>query len=290
MAEKTGEVDIASCLKLLCVFYATSTDEEAFMKFLRDNSNNNEQNQQNSLDFLFALRVCVECNKHRSVVLIHGILGNYHEAVRVALSRNDVALAKHNAAKAKDKETRAKLYLMLAVHESNRMAAQSGGGDAKPKSLQEKKQVFENLITESQNLLSVRDILPYISDDMLLENFRGDLEQYLSSCEQSIAALRSEMQEHRRGAALLKQDLVKLQNRSIELKLDAVCEFCGGNILKSKFVVFECCHAFHTHCANRLGICSDEDCPLCGYQMIDSITRPFVESSVDSKEIETWTI
>merc|ERR1712048_1118257 len=69
---------------------------------------------------------------------------------------------------------------------------------------------------------------------------------------------------------LLNDDLFKLQSRSIELKLDAVCEFCNQSVLSRKFVAFECCHAFHVDCCEQHGVVADEDCPLCGYLMIDS--------------------
>eukprot|EP00392_Amoebophrya_sp_AT5.2_P016935 g17245.t1 len=97
------------------------------------------------------------------------------------------------------------------------------------------------------------------------------------------------MREHRKAAKVLKEDLQSVASRSIELRLDAVCELCGQSILKRKFVTFLCGHAFHLDCCAMLGLKVDEDCPSCGYQMIDAVLKPFVLKD-ETEERESWKI
>jgi hypothetical protein len=281
--------------------------EEKLTKFF-DALKNNPLSDQN-----FALRVCEEQKKTKTIVRLYGLMGMHQEAVDVALERDNLALAKHNlnhtAWKPSDRPMRVKLWSSIVQHQSRKGDVQS----------------ITNIIKESQ-LLGVKDVLPFMSDSMTIDSFKSEICECLDTYEQSIMSLRREMDEHRRAAEILKEDLKAANQRCIVLSDGQECEICGMPLISERFYAFTCCHCFHQSCLHKLiyptldgsnradfdrleeeigrtnnaqeqGIILAQlddlladDCPLCGKLMIQTIARPFISKEEDHEEILSWAI
>ncbi|CAD7936899.1 unnamed protein product [Amoebophrya sp. A25] len=284
-------------VKLLFVFYASDTDDRALVRFL----DREEVPQQ--LDLCFALRICQENGKQCSrpaLTTLYAMVGNHDEAVRVALESGDLELAKQQAVKPKEKSEQRRLFLRIVEHEGKKFKQKGANAvssapkidsSTTPEAAENEALLsFQALLASHSHLISIRDLLPYVPEQLVVGAFKDDIANYLEQCERSIEELRQEMREHRRAAQLLKEDLKTVSNRSIELRVDAVCAFCGESILKRKFVTYLCTHAFHVDCCEAMGLKIDEDCPICGYQMIDAMQRPFVDLNREQEEADSWRI
>lgn len=188
-------------------------------------------------DPLFALKVCRERKLMRAVVRLYALMGMHKEAVDAALQRSDVALAKVNACKPADKKLRKKLWLKIVEH-------QAVLGDV---------QAILSLIRESQEL-TVRDVLPYMSDSITIDAFQAEICECLDNYEGQILTLRQEMDDHRRALSVFKEDLKQAEQRCVIIPEDKVCEICGGPAMKERFYVFACGHCFREACLRGLVI------------------------------------
>jgi len=203
--------------------------EETLLRFLA------EHEKSPLLDPHFALRVCWERGLTRTVVLLYGLMGLHEEAVDVALQRGDIALAKHNACKPTDKRVRQKLWLRI-------VKSQASSGDV---------QRIINLIHESQEL-SVRDVLPDMSDTMTIDKFQAEICECLDTYRGQINTLRQEMDENRHALQEFKDDLKETEKRPIVIPQDQPCEICGAPAIRERFYVFACTHCFHEACLRAL--------------------------------------
>ncbi|CAD7942543.1 unnamed protein product [Amoebophrya sp. A120] len=314
-----SDLERGEYLKLLFVFYARQWEGDILLRFLQSDD------VARSLDLIFALRVLsdesisldetggnwspdhkAEIAGARSIVvnsattaqadhlrdrkaihqtaqvLLFAMLGHHEEAVEAALASGNVELAKEHAARPAHPEERTRLFLQVVEYEADRVASLPPV---------EQLSTFRSLLSShgSGHLVTIRDLLPFVPEPLVVSGFQEEIAQYLENCERSIDELRTEMREHRKAAQVLKKDLQYVSERTIELRLDAVCELCGGSILEQKFVCFLCGHAFHLECAEKLGLKTQEDCPSCGYQMIDAVVRPFIAVS-EEEETESWKI
>jgi len=245
----------------------SSGAEDNLMKFLQANERNE------NLDPEFALRVCHQHKHLRSEVLLYGFMGLYEEAVQLSLKRGDVALAKHNASKPNDPKVRQKLWLAIVDH-----------------LVGTKKCAGEDLLALSaESSLEIHELLPFLSDEMCVSVFRDPIIKFFERSEEEIVHLRQEMMDHRRAAALLKQDNNAASQRCITIPGDALCDICCRPATKDIFTAFACGHCIHAICGSNLGLLLD-DCPLCGNSMIEAITKPFWRLPDDEEEMLSWAI
>lgn len=235
----TGWASGTAVLNALTVLYAgqaaaegaqdAEDKQELLLRFL------NEQQENSLLDAQFALRVCTEKGLSRAAVLLYSMMGMHEEAVESALKHGDFALAQHSACKPLDKRLQRKLWLKIVekhIHAGNVSRVTS-------------------LLRDSQ-VLSVRDILPFMDDSVTIEAIQDDIRDCLCSYEDQITMLRQEMEEHRRALQSFKKDLKQAEQRSVVIAEDQVCEICEALATKERFYVFACAHCFHEACLRAL--------------------------------------
>merc|ERR1719433_982231 len=155
-------------------------------------------------------------------------MGMHEEAVDVALKQGDVELANHNARKPADWRLRQKLWLRIVEN-------QAASGDV---------QKVTSLIGESEEL-SVRDVLPYMNDNITIDAFQEQIGECLKTYESQILTLRQEMDDHRRALQAFKEDLKHAEERTVVFQQDKPCEICGGPAVRERFYAFACGHLFH---------------------------------------------
>jgi len=197
-----------------------------------------EAQEANSLlDPHFALRICRQKGLIKAMVLLYGLMKMHEEAVEAALKHEDIALAKRSACKPPDSEKRLrqKLWLRIVEHQAATSDVQNIIG----------------LIKESQEL-TVRDVLPYLSDSMTIDAFKNEICDCLDTYEGQIVTLRQEMDDHRRALQAFKEDLKEAEERCIVVAADQCCEICGADAMSERFYAFTCTHCCHEACLRAL--------------------------------------
>lgn len=248
---------------LLLSFLATSGSDDELKEFVLNDK---------TLDLQFALRVCHRQDRPVAVVYITFALGHLHEAIRMALDHGEVSRAKalvelvHDGTAGTKEQgaamVRQELWKMIVKH----VATQQFG----PKNAL-------LLINESKNDVNVSHVIPHLSDDVMLSEFKTELLENVSDFGRLMKEVREGIERSKADVELLRGDLTDALRGAVKVNTAKRCDHCQGSIWSSgrgDAVVFRgCAHAFHQAClrerwasveltkrpAVRIGMMNDDD-------------------------------
>ncbi|EFA08901.1 Vacuolar protein sorting-associated protein 18 homolog-like Protein [Tribolium castaneum] len=186
-------------------------------------------------DVHFALRLCQDDpDLKEACVHLSGLLGLWESAVELALTDNNLKLAKQLAdmPPEEDVELRKKLWLKIAQH------VVSGKDDIQ--------QAMEFL--KQCDLIRIEDILPFFSDFVTIDHFKEAICSSLKEYNQHIQDLKDEMEEATKSAQLVREEIQSFRNRYTFISSEENCEICNGKLMVRPFYMFPCQHKFHTDC------------------------------------------
>uniref|UniRef100_A0A060T7U8 ARAD1C30690p n=1 Tax=Blastobotrys adeninivorans TaxID=409370 RepID=A0A060T7U8_BLAAD len=276
--------DVVVYNTLITIYAADSSqDESPLLQSLQELSSSGA-----ALDYDYALRICMQCNRLESSVYIYSVIGMYEEALRLALKRNDNELAASIADKpSNDPELRKTLWLEVAEH----MVKQDG-----------KFETAIDLLNRCE-LLKIEDLLPFFPDFTSISSFKRQVISSLEGYNDSISQLNKEMESSVATSNNLKEEIKKFQRRYMIIEPGEGCAICNFPLATRRFYVFPCQHAFHFDCLlNAINSSSDikarrqlseintngkevsdamdavlsQKCVLCSESVIDSIDAPIV--------------
>lgn len=111
---------------------------------------------------------------------------------------------------------------------------------------------------ESLNILSLKDLLPLLPEDVLITSFKDEIVSSLDYYNNRINQLSLEMQESSEIADKLKGQILASEDREKSGSLFTIvepgepCQLCGMLLIDKTFVAFRNCHhCFHKDCAVR---------------------------------------
>lgn len=184
----------------------------------------------------FALRQCIQHHRTLSCVHIYTSMGQYLQAVDLALSHNEVELAADIADRPmSNPQLRKRLWLAVA----RKVISQSDGI----------KSAIEFL--RRCELLKIEDLIPFFPDFVVIDDFREEICEALENYSRSIDNLKREMDESSQTASNIKLDIAALDHRYAIVEPGEKCYVCGLPLLSRQFFVFPCQHAFHSDCMGR---------------------------------------
>ncbi|KFZ06993.1 hypothetical protein V501_06897 [Pseudogymnoascus sp. VKM F-4519 (FW-2642)] len=189
-----------------------SPDESTLLSYLES------QGDTPSFDSDFALRLCIQHSRIQSCVHIYSTMGQYLQAVTLALSHNSIDLASSIANRPTLPSLRKKLWLLVAktvIGESDGIATALAFLSRCP-------------------LLKIEDLIPFFPDFVVIDDFKDEICDALEGYSRSIDALREEMDSSARTASHIKDEVAALGGRY------AIVE--PGE---------KCYHAFHSDCLGR---------------------------------------
>lgn len=209
---------------------APTKDETQLLSYLRAQSAAHEQ----MYDVDFALRLCIQHSRVRSCVHIYESMGQYTEAVTLALSHNEIDLAASVADRPdNDPALRKKLWLKVAKV----VVGQSEGIKA---ALQ--------FLNRAQDVLRIEDLIPFLPDFVVIDDFKEEICSALEEYSRHIDALKREMDDSARTASSIKSSIKELDSRYAIVEPGEKCFICRLPLLARQFFVFPCQHAFHGDC------------------------------------------
>ncbi|KAJ2998398.1 hypothetical protein NUW58_g350 [Xylaria curta] len=194
------------------------------------------QGDEPSFDPDFALRLCIQHKRTLSCVHIYTNMGQYVQAVDLALSHNEVEYASIIADRPiSNPPLRKKLWLAVA----RKVISQSNGI----------KTAIEFL--KRCDLLKIEDLIPFFPDFVVIDDFKEEICAALEDYSHNIDSLKREMDESSQTAANIKIDIAALDHRYAIVEPGEKCYVCSLPLLSRQFFVFPCQHAFHSDCLGR---------------------------------------
>ncbi|KAI0552912.1 vacuolar protein sorting protein-like protein DigA [Xylaria curta] len=194
------------------------------------------QGDEPNFDPDFALRLCIQHKRTLSCVHIYTNMGQYVQAVDLALSHNEIEYASIIADRPTSNPTlRKKLWLAVA----RKVISQSNGI----------KTAIEFL--KRCDLLKIEDLIPFFPDFVVIDDFKEEICTALEDYSHNIDALKKEMDESSQTAANIKVDIAALDHRYAIVEPGEKCYVCSLPLLSRQFFVFPCQHAFHSDCLGR---------------------------------------
>jgi len=240
VVNQLGSTDPAVHNTLVSVYAAhPSRDESALLAYLQS------QGDEPNFDQDFALRLCIQHKRVMSCVHIYTSMGQYVQAVDLALSHNDVEFASVIADRPMSQPAlRKKLWLAVA----KKVISQSSSG-SQTQSKSGIKSAIEFL--KRCDLLRIEDLIPFFPDFVVIDDFKDEICAALEDYSRNIESLRREMDESAQTAANIKVDIAALDQRYAIVEPGEKCYVCSLPLLSRQFYVFPCQHAFHSDCLGR---------------------------------------
>lgn len=194
------------------------------------------QGDEPSFDSDFALRLCIQHSRVQSCVHIYSTMGQYLQAVELALAHSQIDLASLVADRPiSNPSLRKKLWLAVA----KKVISQSNGI----------KTAIEFL--KRCDLLKIEDLIPFFPDFVVIDDFKEEICAALEDYSRNIDALKKEMDESSQTAQNIKIDIKALDHRYAIVEPGEKCYVCGLPLLSRQFFVFPCQHAFHSDCLGK---------------------------------------
>jgi hypothetical protein len=204
-----------------------SKDESALLAYVKS------QGDEPSFDPDFALRLCIQHRRVLSCTYIYTSMGQYVQAVDLALAHDEVEIASEIADLPQDNnQLRKKLWLAVA----RKVISQSNGI----------KTAIEFL--KRCDLLKIEDLIPFFPDFVVIDDFKEEICGALEDYSRNIDDLKTEMDESSQTAANIKVDIAALDHRYAIVEPGEKCYVCGLPLLSRQFFVFPCQHSFHSDC------------------------------------------
>ncbi|RVX68346.1 hypothetical protein B0A52_07349 [Exophiala mesophila] len=257
----------------------------------------------------FALRLCIQHDRVQSCVHIYGSMGQYQQAVELALEHDDIDLAAIVADRLEDNDqVRKRLWLLIAE-----------------KKIKEATSIKDAIgFLKRCELLKIEDLIPLFPDFVVIDDFKEEICEALEEYSRHIEGLKQEMDISQHTAEQIKAEIAALDNRYAIVESGERCWICTLPVLSRQFFVFPCQHAFHSDCLGKRVLENSgsskrkrikdlqgevnqglsmgpqrqklvaeldglvaEQCVLCGDLGIKQIDQPFIQAGDDA---EAWAI
>ena len=184
----------------------------------------------------FALRLCLQHNRVQSCVNIYSSMGQYLQAVELALQHNDIDLAAIVADRPEgNHKLRKKLWLLIAQKKIQQ--------DAGIKSAIE--------FLKRCELLKIEDLIPFFPDFVVIDDFKEEICTALEEYSRHIDSLKQDMDVSALTAEQIRSEIQALDLRYAVVEPGEKCWICGLPVLSRQFFVFPCQHAFHSDCLGK---------------------------------------
>lgn len=213
-----------------------SPSESALLSYLSNQPLSNNP----SYDTDFAFRLCIQHSRVQSAVHIYSSLGQYSDAISLALKHDEIDLASTVADRPVDTDPALRKRLWLAV--ARKVISSQGKGSIK---------TAIDLLKRC-DLLRIEDLIPFFPDFVIIDDFKAEICAELESYSKSIADLDAEMDASAATADSIQKDIKGLKRRYAIVEPGERCRICELPLLARQFFVFPSCqHGFHSDCLGK---------------------------------------
>ncbi|AQZ15875.1 PEP3 (YLR148W) [Zygosaccharomyces parabailii] len=197
-------------------------------------------NHKAKYDSDFILRLSIRYHKVRTSIYLYTQLKLYKDAVDLALSSKMIDSAKLVVENSElDSNHKLKKHLWLEI--ARAMLYTDHGH-------QDIKHTVRSIISESHDLLEIKDLLPLLDEFTTIANLKDELIRSLEKHGQSMSSVSSQIQQSLKMKKDLATEIETFKDRYRILEPGVSCSSCEKPLQTRKFLVFPCNHSFHTDC------------------------------------------
>ena len=197
-------------------------------------------NKEIHIDLNFAQKILQK--NYCALALVYCLMGRYKESILIALEHNEKDIAIFIAQNIKNEKIKKDIWIRIFKYFKT-----NNFGDAK------------NLLENSMGILKIEDILPFMMDNVKLEELKTDLQACINFYEEGVQQLKQEINDYNQSTEIIKKDIDKIQKKSTYINYTQIkCEKCQKDIIGAKFFLFPCGHIFDTFCLIQILIDYDE--------------------------------
>jgi len=226
----------------LYIYYLSKSEEnqDELLEYLKTPLNNKENmnlNNQNK-GALFQLDYAKKLfrNNPEALSLVLALMGKYSEGVSLALKTNtkkSKEIAKFIATNTQNEQLKKKLWIDIFCDNK-----------------QNEKDPIK--IMKESKILKIEDVLPYISDEIKIEDFKTQISKSINEYEENINHLKEDINNYNKANEVIIDEIYKINKKSIELKYsECKCDICHKIIKNKNLYLFPCGHIFDAICIKK---------------------------------------
>ena len=175
-------------------------------------------------------------NNPEALSLVLALMGKPSDGVNLALKTNTMRskeIAKYIATNTKDEKLKKKLWIDIFC-------------DNKQKEKDPIKTIKESKI------LKIEDVLPYISDEIKIEDFKTQISKSINEYEENINHLKEDINNYNKANEVITNEIYKITKKSTEIKYsECKCDICHKIIKNKNLYLFPCGHIFDAICIKK---------------------------------------
>ncbi|QPG72972.1 hypothetical protein FOA43_000276 [Brettanomyces nanus] len=254
-----------SVLSIL-IRYPNLKNEDPILKYLEGQHKSKSlfTSDKNDFDISFdpdyILRLCLKYHRYQSAIYIFSMMGEYEEAVDLALDHDLIEYAVLVTDKPAESSiaVRKRLWLKISAKLIHSLIEHD-------KSLDEYRQLLmidENILTKGGEIkcllkylmskceyLKMKDLLPLFPDFMVIDNFKEEVVKSLQDMSSEMSNLSLEMTESIAQSSKIGQLIKDFKKDNFQIiEPYESCMICRKILTTRKFIVFPCYHSFHQDC------------------------------------------
>ena len=224
----------------LYIYYLSKSEssQDELIEYLKTPLNKNNQIYsfyKSKKEALFQLDYAKKLlrNNPEALSLVLALMGKYSEGVKLALKTNtkkSKEIAKYIASNALGEKLQKKLWIDIFCNNK-----------------QNEKDPIQ--IMRESKILKIEDVLPYISDEIKIEDFKAQISKCINEYEENINHLKEDINNYNKANDTIINDIYKIKKKSTEIKYgECKCDICQNIIKDKNLYLFPCGHIFDAFC------------------------------------------
>ena len=186
------------------------------------------------IDLAFAEKILV--NIPPALALIYFYMKKYDESIKVALDNEEYELAIFITQNIPNEEKQKEIWITLFNFFKKN-----------------KKYSPKNILELSNGIINVEDIIPFMDDEIKLQDIKTDLQECIDVYEEGVSYLKEKIVTFNKSNNNIQEDIYILSKRKLDFEHSKIkCHECQNNITDNKFFLFPCGHIFDADCLVKI--------------------------------------
>ncbi|VEU23745.1 DEKNAAC104960 [Brettanomyces naardenensis] len=260
---------VHNSLLSILISYPNTQNEDLIMKYLENQHKSKALFENGAEDFEilfdpdYILRLCFKYRRTQSAIYIYSMMGNYEEAVDLALQNDliEVAVVVTDKPSNSSVQERKKLWLKISAKLIQKVVADESYLDEHTELLlltesnddddsgKNKVRYLLKFLMSKCEYLSMKDLLPLFPDFWVIDNFKEEVVKSLQDLSAEMNHLSGQMTDSISQSDKINREIKEFKKVNFQIiEPYESCMICHKILTTRKFIIFPCYHSFHQDC------------------------------------------